>query len=229
VEEFTDQLPPRLRKKAQQLGRQISLHKLRAYKRPLYILIASACFFISFLMLCGGLSLISQQLGGALIGIAFALGAGAAGYFVLRSVSKNQGLQVVVCRNGLLHLSSDEATVISWDEVDAVYQNITQTHYEGVGSEITHVYTVVTDDNTSIALSDNLQNIEALGETIQQEVARVKLPDMIEAFDRGKPVKFGCLSISKQGLTQNKDFIAWEDVKGVKVQTGYFVISKKGK
>jgi hypothetical protein len=75
-------------------------------------------------------------------------------------------------------------------------------------------------------LNDIISNIGTAGEIIADMVTRVKLPQAIELFKAGNTLNFGKLSISLQGVSNSKETIAWEQVKGINVNAGVVTVKK---
>src|SRR5690606_26520162 len=71
--------------------------------------------------------------------------------------------------------------------------------------------------------------VERLGELIRDETMARMYPRYAAAYNAGQTINFGNLSISKQGISNDKETIAWDQVKGINLDRGVINIQKEGK
>lgn len=140
-----------------------------------------------------------------------------------------QSLQVQVFADGLTYTKRGSSEVIRWDEIAEVLQQVTKRYVNGAYVGTSHIYTLRRPGKPNLKLDDALANVEALGNTVQQEIYRRRLPQALAAYNAGAIVPFGKLSLSQAGLSNGKETIAWSEIKGIKLDKGIISVSKQGK
>jgi hypothetical protein len=138
-------------------------------------------------------------------------------------------LSVHVSPVGVAHHNHGKATIIRWDDVNQVWQNVTRHYRNGVYTGTTHYYKLIGNDGRHLEFKNNLQNVEQLGQTLQTEVTGRLLRQAAQTYNSGGTVTFGKLTISKQGLSNGKETLSWDKVKGVKLDRGIISVQKEGK
>jgi hypothetical protein len=142
---------------------------------------------------------------------------------------RKQGMQLLVFPEGLAETKQEQTSLIRWDDISHSWQSVTKHYRNGINSGTTHLYTIQTKDGQQYKFNDTYKNVEALGNLIQDEVARRIFPVVAQAYNAGQTVNFGQLNISKAGINNGKETIAWDEVKDVKLQSGIVTIKKEGK
>jgi hypothetical protein len=151
------------------------------------------------------------------------------GAFLLFCGFSNAFRHVVVFTNGLVNIEPGAAKVIPWTDIEKVWQSITEHHVNDIRVMTTYLYTIETRDGDQLEFGMGLPDVQVLGDTIQQEVSRVLVPRMLEAYEGGEKLTFGPLVVDESGLTMKSEFLRWEDIQEVKLAKGAFVVRKKGK
>lgn len=161
----------------------------------------------------------------------FVVGGGmlALGLWLIWTGVRDRGLQVLVFPDGFTHTARGATEVIRWDDITEVQQQVTKHYTNGVYTGTTHIYTVRRAGKPDLKLNDALQNVEQLGNTVQDQAYRRLLPRAIATYNAGGILHFGKLSVSQQGLSNGKDTIPWSEIKGVKLEKGMIAVSKQGK
>ncbi len=140
-----------------------------------------------------------------------------------------RGLHVYVCPNGLVYVNGSKSDVIRWDQIEAVWAQVTRRYYNGVYAGTTHLYTVRRADGATFKFNDKFHKVGDLGTMIERESSRQLLPKAIAAYNFGAPVVFGKLVVSQQGVSNGKEMLPWSQVKGIRVNRGVVTVSKEGK
>jgi len=93
-----------------------------------------------------------------------------------------------------------------------------------------HTYTVICLDGTQLKLDATLENLGQLGESLERETARYLFPLALSAYQMGKPVSFGLLIVTQEGLFYESNRLLWSEVKSMKISEYYdhIVIKSKG-
>jgi hypothetical protein len=122
------------------------------------------------------------------------------------------------------------AAVYRWDLISAVYQSITKHYRNSVYTHTTHQYVVHGPAGTKLVLNDFWDRITVLGETIEREVTRFRLPAAIDALRHGQAVPFGDLSVHATGLiSEKRGMLPWTDIEKIAVRAGFIQVNRAGK
>lgn len=148
----------------------------------------------------------------------------------------NCNLRVYDFEHGLLRSKGSQMNVIRWDQVASVWQEskVSSSGYlvGGVLGALLfsgrnrHIFKVSLHDGATFTFSNsNISQIENLGQIIQQEVAQIHMPLAIAAYDSGNIIPFGPLSVSRQGISNQKGAtLPWSQVNGVTVNMNVVTI-----
>lgn len=174
----------------------------------------------------------SNQEGAILSGVCFgviALGLlGLAGWQGYAAVQK-RSRRVVVLDSGLVRVNGKKSDVIRWDDVATVFQAITNIRRYGMTVSTTYAYTVYLKNNTKFLFNNSVNNISALGETIQNEVTKRLLPQYLQTYNSGGSVTFGKFTLSQAGISNGWETIPWDQVDAVNINNGFISVRKQGK
>jgi len=142
---------------------------------------------------------------------------------------RNRLFEIQVYSDGLLWLYRDRFHLYHWDEVEAIWQRFTQSviHY-GTPCKITRKYWLRLRDGTSLKFSDNIKNVEQLGEAIQQAIVRTRLPVALQMIGNGGAVPFGYFSLSQKALGDGFRELPWRAVSDYGTERGIFWIRRAG-
>lgn len=147
----------------------------------------------------------------------------------LYSAFKNQKRRVVVFETGLARVGASKNAVIRWDDINTVFQALTDLRRNGTRVSTIHTYTICLKDNSKVLFDDTVQNVEALGNTIQKEVSNRLLPRYMETYTSGRTVTFGRLTISQAGINNSRETMPWDQVEAVNIDRGQISVRKQGK
>jgi hypothetical protein len=204
-----------------QLGLPTAEYKFKLSIRYAILLVFLLVFLLGFIAL--GFAT-NQVLGFTIIGL---LGF-AALIVVMADMFRAIGTHVYVCPGGLLYLRQRKIEAIRWDQVDAVWQRITQRYSVGIKTVKTHLYTVRRNDGTTFKFNDQLSNVETLGDTIVGETTRLQYPRYVAAYQAGQTVNFGRISLSQQGVSNGKELLPWQQIQELTGKGGFISFQQKG-
>jgi len=145
---------------------------------------------------------------------------------------RNRKQCVLVFTDGFVRIGHNQQRACRWDQVEGVWQDVTKHYHNGIYTGTTYIYTVRTRGGDTIKFHsdyDRLKNIDKLGQTLQRESSRRLFPRYLETFNAGGTVHFGSLSVSREGLSNGKELLPWDEVTGVKISQGVLTVGKKGK
>ncbi len=141
----------------------------------------------------------------------------------------SMGLKVILFEDGLVRAKRGQVAVIPWEEIEFVWQAVTEHYYNGIHTGTTYEYTVQLYDGTTVKFGNNLKGIEHLGKEILHETSQVLYPKLMARYNKGKVADFGDLGISEEGLYYGDSVLEWDEIDAVQVQGGYISVSKRGK
>ena len=141
---------------------------------------------------------------------------------------QSRDIQVYVCPAGLLYLHRGKTEAIRWDQVDAFWRKVVKTSSYGIQTGTTHRYTLRRSDGATFKFNDNIDNVEALGNTIATETARTLWPRYIAAYQAGQTLPFGKISLNQQGVNYGKEVFPWHQLSAIQIQRGFLSLKKEG-
>lgn len=137
---------------------------------------------------------------------------------------------VYIYERGFIYTRGKAPQVFRWDQVEAIWFQITRHYRNGIYTGTTYMYRVRRNDGQEVVLNNRFTKIAQLGELVNERICQTKLPQVIAALNAGQTVTFGPLSLSQAGLQNAKGaLLPWQEITGVDVQSGYIAISKAGK
>lgn len=220
------QQPPSLTPEASQVAVTYQLGIPTAEYKPKFTTRKAVSIAFLFVIVPGSLVLgiISSQLIAFLIigALAFALV-----LIILVDTFLSRDKRVYVCPAGLLYQHQGKTEAIRWDQVEAFWQRVVRRSSYGVQTGTSHLYTIRRNDGTTFKFNDQLYNVEALGNTIARETARLLLPRFIAAYQAGQTIAFGPISLNQQGVSNGKELLPWHQVKEIKANRGFLSIQKE--
>lgn len=235
---FTPSMPPEIYQSASayQLGQQpsaeyrVTTRKMRVIGGIVFLIIGAFLGVIGF----GVMSQPSASSDGSFGGIFLVIFGGcfifaAIYYFLYGLIYKSWG--VYVFEHGFLFKKGNEAPQpFRWDQVEAVWYQVTRHYRNGIYTGTTHRYRVRRKDGYQIVLNDRFTNVGQLGDTINNQVTKVLLPQVIAAYNAGQTITFGPLSVNRQGLLNVLgNLLPWSEITGIDIQRGYVAVSRAGK
>jgi Family of unknown function (DUF6585) len=200
------------------------------YKARLAILNARMVLVLSLVGILGGAGLVISDYflhrastGGAL-GVILLCG----GLWLAINALLYYGLRVYVFTEGLVRVKGNATDVIRWDQIKTIWQKVNKRYLGSFHIGTTHVYTVQRDDGKKFKFNNGLNKVDALGNTLTQEINRRLLPKAIDTYNAGEPVTFGKLSVTIHGISNGEEIILWNQVKNIQVNKGTLAINKDG-
>ena len=136
---------------------------------------------------------------------------------------------VYVGSEGFAFSRGSKLDAFRWDQIESMWQRVTRRYVNGIYTGTQHKYTIRGLDGRQIVLNDRITNVGRLGNVISEMVTRVRLPEAIAAFQAGRTVAFGPLSVSMQGVSNSKELISWDQIKDFRVNNGMVTVKKEGK
>ncbi len=146
----------------------------------------------------------------------------------LARVWRSRGLRILIYPEGMIRLRGDEATAIFWHQVSAVWQIKNQGHWaKAVNGSL--AFTIRRTDGKEIHFSDQITNLKELGKIIQRETKPGLLRRAQETMQAAGVVHFGKVRVSWEGLTCEKQYAPWSQLKEIKIEGDKLAIRREGK
>ncbi|HLI68639.1 MAG TPA: DUF6585 family protein [Ktedonobacteraceae bacterium] len=123
--------------------------------------------------------------------------------------------KLYLCQDGLLRLGRKKEEAICWDEVVDMFGCSTSflvLHRKG---------------GRRFVVSESWSYNKELNERIAHILTERMLPQVIERFEKGIPVSFGTLFVSRDGIRHEGKVTPWSDIKDVRDKNGVLVIRAK--
>jgi len=165
-----------------------------------------------------------MALGAFALGLALTLGI----VFWVLGTYRSRGTRVLLFPRGLVRLQHGAAAVCRWEDVQKV------THEMNTGSREKklvprHRFVVACRDGTTLDFQ-HIPKTRELGERIQEATLKHLMPLALQVYQTGKPVKFGPLTVSREGVGNGKETVPWVDVKDVQIDKhGQLVFTTQGR
>lgn len=153
---------------------------------------------------------------------------GIAVYYLLYPVIY-RSVRVYVCAGGFIFKKGNAVDIFRWEQIEAMWRAVTKHYTNGIYTGTTHKYTVRRKDGKQVIFNDRFVNVEALGDTISRAITNYLWPQVIEAYNAGKAITFGPLSISLQGVSNGRELLPWNQIKEMGVNRGVVTVRREGK
>lgn len=180
-------------------------------------------------MLAGPVAAWSEDEAGMLVFSCCGLIAAALGAWTIYSFFRDRGWRVIIFPQGLVQVRTGKTTRIPWDDVTHFWYAVTRTYRNGRHIATTYNFTLQGKEGQKLSFGNGLAGVEGLGNTIRDETTQRMYPKYAAAYNAGETIPFGTISISKQGISNGKETIAWDQVKGINLDRGVINIQKEGK
>jgi hypothetical protein len=131
--------------------------------------------------------------------------------------------------HGFAYHNQSELMSVRWSEVASFYMSITRNYTNGVYTGTTHIYTVHLMDGRKLVFGDVFENVEALGNGLQEMLFPVQYRRASEQFNAGQTVTFDKISLHKtEGLTIDNKKYPWHEIENISLNQGMLQVAKKG-
>jgi len=92
-------------------------------------------------------------------------------------------------------------------------------------------YRITRDDGAELTMKGESRfsgEVWVLGELIEREISKVRLPRAVTAIREGKRLDFGPLSVDQDAVFDGQDTLLWREVEDIRVEEGRLVIRRVG-
>jgi|GEM_PF-2212377 len=156
------------------------------------------------------------------------------GWLGLRIQKQETSICVQVFSEGFSYSRSGKTDQVRWDDITEATLGVVQKklRHHRVILETFYEYRITPQSGTDIQFrlkGSGIPDIEQFSNTIRNEVTRRQLPSAIATFNEGGTIQFGKLSVSRTGINNGKETLAWSDIEELKLNKGSIKFLKKDK
>jgi hypothetical protein len=138
-------------------------------------------------------------------------------------------LGVTLYEVGFSYTSGGKRLNIRWQDIENITQAITTYRAYGLPLQTERKYKINLKGDQSLLLTDDIRDVEQLGQNIQSRFTKYLLPIVARDLKEGKEVAFGQVTISSQGIRAGKNAIRWAEIHEVSLREGWLNIKKEGR
>ncbi len=202
-------------------GPLIHEHKMRTSRQSFYLGLAAATLGASVLSLAYGIwrwyfafanfgpAVVWRWSWSALLaGIALAV----TGLGALVAGRRQRWPEVRTYRRGLSVRSGRRQAQIPWKDIARVYTASIRYGLRRLGWKGHAQLTVILQDGRRLTLTNLLSDFDLLVETIKRNIYPRLLVRYTRAFNQGKPVRFGPLTLDAQGVHKGRKILLWHEI-----------------
>jgi hypothetical protein len=140
---------------------------------------------------------------------------------------RNRGLRVLLFPEGIVRVLRGEVETLFWDEIDQVIQ--TKNDHSWARAWQGPLVFIVQRKDRAVHFDDALPRLKELGAILHRETLPQLLARARAECQAGRSLQFGKLRLSRLGITQDNDTLAWEDIQTIKLEEDEVTFQKKDK
>ncbi len=136
-----------------------------------------------------------------------------------------------LCEEGLVSLTGRRETVMRWDQVTNVTRYVVRSGTSN--PSLSPRCRLRRSDGVELIIGErSFEQGDALCGSIEQQVARKQLPQVLASYSAGIPISFNDLTVTQQGLSldHGRKTLPWSEVSTIKISSNHVLsIGKQGK
>ncbi len=160
--------------------------------------------------------------------LAFGVVLGAVGIWAAWAAYTNWNRMVVCYTHGLAVRDRKGVRFWRWEQIQLLYRSVVKHYTNGIYTGTTHRYTIVLEQGGREKFDDRYQNVEKLGDNLQTRTFDHLYARAVEAYNAGRKLQFGRVTVDKQGITVGKKAYPWASVGRVSINRGVLRVKQKG-
>ena len=134
----------------------------------------------------------------------------------------------VIYQNGFAYSTFKGVQSWKWENVRDITSSVLRQYTNGVYSGTIHIYILVNSQGEKIKLDDSLKDVEKMYDQIHKNSFPYRYERLANAYNSGKNVNFGTVSLSKTvGIQIGKKTYPWNEIEEVAIQNGMLSVKKK--
>lgn len=147
--------------------------------------------------------------------------ASAAGWIAGRDGPSGRGRVVRLHKGGIAVTGPEGATEHAWDELVSV----TVSGVRAAADTPTRwCFTVVADDGAVLRFTDDIADVQVLGETVAREVTARIVPRRLAEVKAGETVRMGPFTVDRDGVEKDGERLPWRAVGDVVIDNGLVTV-----
>jgi hypothetical protein len=216
---------------AHQLGAPVATYK-PPLTNPLAIIgVVLGAIVLDILVLYGILAAT-----GYIFYILIAIPIAAIGYGVVAMLNYN--LAIYQFMNGLVRAKGQQVEVVRWDRISALWIRMNRRRNYSLSGALASSLasgntiqglTLQRDDGRNFSFSSLLRGHLRLIQSIEQNMVQFHLPRATAAYQSGQVVPFGPLSVSRQGISNGRETLGWNEVQNIEINRGNLLVKRSPK
>ncbi len=115
-----------------------------------------------------------------------------------------------------------------WADVSTVFQKVVKANTLGAWTGTYDRITATRDDGATFAVTNFWDDQDDLRRRINVQVSAALLPPMRRALAQGQAIRFGDITIDRDGVTTRAGTTRWADVQAFDIVGAYFRITERG-
>jgi hypothetical protein len=192
----------------------------------LFRLFGGAAFFGLF-----GMLFLQDGLSGIVM-LVLAAGSGIAGLWILLQRLLSAKDLYLVCENGLVLVTSgDRPETLRWEDIAEfrydvvnIYSQPLYLDAQRTYKRTSHRFVIHHVNGRRIVLDDSIADVERLGSMVQKYSAQARLPEAIKQWELGLEIKFGPLTLSREGFHNGREMFPWSEITYFDGENGYITV-----
>lgn len=122
-------------------------------------------------------------------------------------------LRIYLFFHGLIRTRGDKVDLVRWEQITSIVEKSQRSNFSF--SRKTQGFVIKSNTGVTLKFDSTLRHMNHLGENIRRGILLHRLPSVIEAYNRGSMLPFGPLMVSKQGLSNNRELLMWDEIRDV--------------
>ncbi len=140
----------------------------------------------------------------------------------------HQKTSLTVCERGLLGYNESTRDVLSipWDTIELVWFEVARDYSSGAGEKRRRYgwrYVFQCNDGQRFTFAGH-EGVLALNYVVDKEINARLLPRVIAAYDAGRPVSFGAIQVSQEGLQVGHKAIPWQNILSIEMEGDQIIV-----
>lgn len=123
----------------------------------------------------------------------------------------------------------EDPQVYRWDGIDAVFQKIVRTSYNGISTGTKYQYTIIRRDGATTKVTQFWDGGAQFGAHVNERVSAALLPGAVAAIERRQGIQFGDMTLTLDGVAGKRKSVTWAEVSGVGIANGFVRVKVLGK
>lgn len=141
---------------------------------------------------------------------------------------RNWPLAANVYENGIELVNRKGSRKILWQDVENLTQHVVHHYYLIIPVGKSYSSTIQLHGGEIILFDNRYSKLKQLGQTLQERLAAIQLPESMDEIEAGNSLEFGALKLDREGIYHWDKRLTWNDVGKVNLKNTSLSITKKG-